>query len=593
MMVTRTQTRSGGSLKRHTDAELKAEFDAYVSDVVADKKHERYCELTRLAVLRHARDLDRQRTDKFPYHFDFSRGAQVCRFMELMPHIEGRWDHPNLYLSDWQIFTFTMIHAWRKTDGSRRFSDVYIEIGRKNAKSTSSAGLCLYSLIDPDDPSPLVLCAATTGDQANKVFNPALQMVKRTPAFRKKFGIDGLSREIRCASNGGLMAKVNSESKTQDGHNPSMVVFDELHAHTNRNLYDVLHSAAGARDSPLFITITTAGINYQGPCYEMRKLSENVLREVVSLEHHFAMIFTLDEGDDPYDEKNWGKANPQLYVGDKSSRLLKETLIKMAAEARHSQEREIEFKRKRMNIWIESENPYFDVAAWKKCAIEKLDAKFLSGLPCYGGLDLSSTRDFTAFALAWPDYDNDLLYTHVWLWLPQARYDDMVFRSPLPYADWKARGYFRTTAGNVIDHDEITRKIVELDKVFRIQKIMFDPWGATQTSNHLMNEGLKMVDFRQSRPNYNSPMKEFDRRIRVALDGGGGLVRHARNDTMTWMMGNVVGWFDNMGNVAPKRDGELGNIDGPAATLMAVGGVYNAGEAPILDIDQIISVIEA
>lgn len=550
----------------HTDDELASLFDQYVSSVMADADHDRYAELTRLAVQRHVLDRARSEADAgYPYYFDLDSGLRVCRFVELMPHIEGRWEQDNLYLGDWQVFWYCTMFGWlRRDDDRRRFTDVYIEVGRKNAKSTGAAPVALYMLTCDGEPGPLVLCAATTGDQAAKVFRPAAMMARKSPVFRDRFRLEILTREIRCHDSDGLMMMVNSESSTQDGHNPYLTIFDELHAHKTRDLYDVLHSSGGARKGEMYLTITTAGINYEGVCYEQRKLCENMLRGAISLEHMYALIFTLDDGDDPYDEKVWGKANPMLYVPGDVSKRLKKSIRQMAQEARASAERENEFKRKRMNVWLESGEPFFNADRWRKdCTISMLDFEKLKRLPCYGGLDLSAVKDFTSFALAWMDNATDNLYVHAWLWLPATRLEALRYQSPLPFLDWRRRRYFDTTEGDVTDYGVVEEKIMELSRNFRIQKVCYDPWNAPNTAQRLLDAGIQMEIFTQSTANYNHVMKTWDRRMM------NGTLKHMRNDLMTWMVGSVVKREDDHLNIAPSKKKSISNIDGVVAGMMA------------------------
>lgn len=571
---------------KHTDEELKELFDKYIKSVLSDKKNKKYAKLTRKAIERHVSDVARSETGNFNYEFNFSRGARVARFVEVMPHVEGNWEIPNLYLQGWQVFFIVCLFGWQeKETGVRRFTDAYMEVARKNAKSTLAAALGLYMLTADGENGPLIICAATTGEQAMKVFRPALRMAKKKASFRQGFDLECLSTQLRCGANGGLMQMVNSDSLTQDGHNPSLVIYDELHAHANRDLYDVLHSSAGSRDNTIHLTITTAGVNYEGVCYELRKLSENTLSGAIKLDHMFALIYTVDDEDDIFEESVWCKANPMLHSEGETKTRMRKKLAQMALEARASQERENEFKRKRLNVWMETGTPYFSVDAWrKKCEIEELPIEKLKRLPCYGGLDLASVRDFSAFSLAWPDYDEDLLYIHTWMWLPEKRLEDMRHQTALPVDDWLRNRYFATTPGDVTDYRVIKKKILMLQEVFAILKILFDPWNATELTTGLFDDGLLMEKFNQSTANYNSVMKAWERRILS------GKIKHVDNQLMTWMVGSLVKREDDNQNVAPSKKKSNTNIDGPVSALMATAPVYAEG-AVTGDIGDFIQIV--
>ena len=327
----------------------------YARTAARDKKGRKHCIFVRLAAERHLRDLKRK---AWEYRFDSWHANDVCDFIEKLPHVEGAWETPTLRLEPAQIFLLAVVFGWRrKADGLRRFSMVYIEMARKGAKSTLTAGVSLYCACCENEPGPLVLIGATTGDQAKKVFNPARLMVKKTAALREAFGVAAWARSIT-VDGGGAIQTINSKSSTQDGHNPHLGILDELHAHKDRGLFDVIRSAFGARSNPLMWMITTAGFNTHGVCYEQRSMTVKVLEQSVEAEHWFGIIFTIDEDDDPFDEKVWQKANPLMPVTP--------SLAEMrgyAIEAKASPGAEGEFKTKRLNQWMGAASAWLNVAS--------------------------------------------------------------------------------------------------------------------------------------------------------------------------------------------------------------------------------------
>lgn len=356
---------------------------AYAKKAVADKAGKRFCKWVRLAAKRHLDDLKRK-GEGWAYKFDPWHGNDVCDFIEKMPHVEGQWETPTLKLEPAQIFVLVVVFGWRrKVDGLRRFTMAYIEMARKGAKSTLTAGVVLYCTCCEGEPGPLVLIGATTGGQAKKVFAPARQMVIKTPAIQEAFGLHAWANAITCADNGGTIQTINAKASTQDGHNTHLGVLDELHAHADRGLFDVIRSSFGARKQPLLWMITTAGFNMHGVCYEQRSFVTKVLEESVTAEHYFGVIFTLDEGDDPYDERNWIKANP-LYPITPSPEYMRARAI----EAKASPGGESEFKTKNLNLWMGAAAAWLNVGSWKACSQQ---------------VPLSAFRGGTATsALTWP-----------------------------------------------------------------------------------------------------------------------------------------------------------------------------------------------
>jgi phage terminase large subunit-like protein len=206
---------------------------AYAKAAAADKKQVRHCKWVRLAAQRHLDDLKRSKAKDWPYRFDAGHANDICEFTELLPHVEGVWDDPNIRLEPFQIFILACVFGWRRKDtGHRRFSVVYEEVARKNAKSTKTAAISLYCLACEGEPGAQVLTAATTFDQAKKVFHPAKRMVEKLPDLQDAFGLTAWAKSITCAESGGYMQPIHSKSKTQDGHNPHLVTMDELHAHS-------------------------------------------------------------------------------------------------------------------------------------------------------------------------------------------------------------------------------------------------------------------------------------------------------------------------------------------------------------------------
>lgn len=299
------------------------------------------CKWVKLACRRHLEDLARSKRDKrWGYVFDRWHADDVCDFIEKLPHVEGVWckcpgarrgDHHErcglIDLEPPQIFILTTVFGWRRIDdGGRRFSYAYVEMARKGAKSTLTAGVSLYCLSCEGEVGPQVVIGATTGAQAGKVFEPARKMVGKSPDLREAFDLEAWAKSITCGQNGGYIQPINAKGSTQDGHNPHLGVLDELHAHANRALFDVIKSAFGARTNPLMWIITTAGFKTNGICYEQRTYLTKVLEGIFEADHYFGIIFTLDEAvldetgavvvpaDDPYDEKVWAKANPMLGI---------------------------------------------------------------------------------------------------------------------------------------------------------------------------------------------------------------------------------------------------------------------------------------
>ncbi|PTD19911.1 terminase large subunit [Sphingomonas fennica] len=541
------------------------------------------------------------------YRFDPWHANDICDFIENLPHIEGNWckcprgdDGMHLDrcgkidLEPPQIFILTTVFGWRRKDnGLRRFTVVYEEVARKNAKSTKTAGVSLYCLCCENETGPQVLTAATTFDQAKKVFHPAKRMVEKTPELQEAFGVTAWAKSITCGDNGGYMQPLHAKSKTQDGHNPHLVTMDELHAHADRGLYDVMRSAFGARKQPLLWQITTAGSNVHGVCYEQRTMATKVLERSVIAEHIFGIIFTLDGpkdftperkvGDDPYDERNWIKANPLL-----GSAVQLDELRQYAIEAKNSPSAEGEFFTKRLNKWIGAASAWLNVSQWIACSDPSLKLSDFRGLDCYIGADLADKDDITAVALAALHPDGRLLLK-TWFFLPEAALarDDPASKQIVElYRQWKDGRWLWTTPGNFVDHNRVERLIRRLQKVLSVKRITFDQFAAAQAMASRLNEDLGDGDgelaaiLSKNAANVTDPAKDLEARVK----GGPHLLRHDGNPVMTWMAGNAVVDRRVNNTILPKKETPMSQnkIDGIDAAINAMAPMQLPPPAPVV-----------
>lgn len=559
---------------------------AYAKAAAADKKQQRHCKWVRLAAQRHLDDLKRSRTAIWGYRFDPWHANDICDVMEKLPHIEGVWETPTITLEPAQIFILTTVFGWRvKSTGLRRFTMVYEEMARKNAKSTKTAGVSIYCLACENEIGPQVLTAATTFDQAKKVFHPAKRMVEKTPELQEAFALIAWAKSITCGDNGGYMQPIHAKSKSQDGHNPHLVTLDEFHAHKDRGLFNVLRSAFGARKQPLMWIITTAGSDINGPCYEERSFATKVLERTVTAEHYFAIIFTLDraedygddrkDGDDPFDESKWIKANPLLGVAVQLAELQA-----YAIEARNNPAAESEFKTKRLNIWVGALSAWLNVTQWTMCADMDLTVDDFVGLDCYIGNDLSNVDDLSAVVLAAETGAGQLLIKP-WFFCPEARLasqDTSVKQVTELYRRWAADGHLITTPGDFIDHNVIEAKVRELKERTGARKATFDQWNSGLAMASRLNEDFGdaeqpfAVQMAKNARNVTDPAKAIEARVKA----GPHRLRHDGNPVMTWMIGNAVVDRRADGSLLPKKEtaNSANKIDG-------VDGMINA-TAPML-----------
>jgi phage terminase large subunit-like protein len=534
----------------------------YALAAIADGKRERHCKWVRKAAQRFIGDLKRAGSKGCAFGFDTWEANNVCDFIEKLPHVEGSWSTKTITLEPAQIFILANVFGFRRREnGSRRFTDTYIEMARKSAKSTLTAGVALYCLTSEDENGPQVVIGATTGSQALKVFTPARNMVERTRALREAFNIKAWAHSISCEDNDGYIQPINAKSSTQDGWNPHVGILDELHAHKDRGLHDVIKSSFGARRNPLMWRITTAGYNSLGVCFEQHQLVEKILDGIFSADHYFGIIFTLDDGDDEFDEHVWIKANPMLGITPSLA-----SMRDYAKEAKQSPDSRGEFLTKRLNRWTTAHKGWINMEQWKHCSrkTEPIDiSEMLLSTECYGGLDLAATSDITAFVLIW--LIEGRLKIRGRYYLPEETVKPRTERGNVPYQTWVAQGFLTLTPGNVFDDEFVQRDIEAALKQFKVKEIAFDPWNATSLVNRLQSSGAPMVEFRQGPKSYHPAMQDFEKLLKA------GRIDHNNNPVLTWAASNLVVRRDANMNMAPDKKNSLEKIDPMVALLMALG----------------------
>ena len=549
----------------------------YAADVLSGRQVA--CKWVKLACQRHQDDLAAARTGGL-FYFDEWHAGDVCDFAEKLRHVEGVWDTPTITLEPWQIFCLAAIFGWRRrADGLRRFSKVYWEVARKNAKSTIAAVVALYCFTCENEPAPYIFIGATTGAQAQKVFHPIKKMIEKSPQLAEAFGIKVWSRSIEEPS-GGYIQTINSKGSTQDGHNVQLGILDELHAHKDRGLYDVIDSAVGARKNPLLWLITTAGFDTEGVCFEQRTFLTKILEGVVHADHYWGIIYTLDQadettgakGDNPYDPSVWIKANPNLAVSVQTA-----SMESAATEAQAQPGKAYEFLTKRLNVWTSARNGHINVGKWRSCSGPvDLPSLHKNSVPCWGGYDLGSTSDLTSFRLVW--WVGGRLKTWGTRYLPEAAVEARAMKSNAPYKRWLSQtfqGYplLTVTPGDVTDYAWIEKDIRWALSVFNVQMIGYDTWNSADLNNRLMESGAPLMQVRQGIASLSAAMKEVDRCYLA------GMFDHAGDEALTWCASNVVAKSDDNGNIKPSKERSAEKIDDYAALINAVAVSLSATPA--------------
>lgn len=530
--------------------------------------------LEKLAVARYERDLKRRSATGF--YFDRQAALRVCEFFPLLKHYKGRWAGRPIELEPWQLFILWNVFGWKRADGTRRFRTVYEEIARKNGKTTKLAGIGLYLAFFDDEPGADVYAAATKRDQARICHGDAVKMVGASPGL----GIEKRRDNLHMLATASKFEPLGADADTMDGLNVHGAIVDEFHAHRTRDVLDRLETGVGARTQPLVWMITTAGDDQQSPCFAERERARLVLEGVTEDDTLFAFIASPDEGDDWTDEKTWSKGNPNLGVS-----VTVESLRDECNSAQQSPSKQNAFRRFRLNEWTRTTTRFLDLAKWDLCSGVARDARPIDvlelreGAVCYGGLDLSSKTDLTAFALVFPPEDpNDGVYdVALRFWVPEEGIYERAKKDGVPYDRWVDEGWIQATPGPVIDYAWILAEMEKLSQRVQLQDVAFDRWGSLALRPQLEDAGFTMVEFGQGFRSMSDPTKELERLVL------GGRIRHGGNPVLRWNADCVEVSTDPAGNIKPvKPDTRKSSkrIDGIVALCMALARAVEMGATP-------------
>lgn len=518
------------------------------------------CKWVRLACERYFHDL--KHGHERGLWFDRDAAERKIKMTSLLKHSKGQWAGEYFKPEPWQQFIDWNVFGWMREDGTRRFRTQYEEVARKNGKSTRGATTGIYLAFFDGEPGAQVYSASVKRDMSRLVHSEATLMVKKNRALKKHVKIykDNLHMEATASK----YEPLGGDSDSLDGLNLHAAICDELHAWKSREMWDVLETATGSRRQPLIVAITTAGVDRHSLCYEKHEYTRKVLEGFKDGsfvdDTWFGIIYTLDEDDDWRDESCWIKANPNLGVSKKL-----DDLQMKARRAEKMPGSQNNFKRRELNIWVQGETKWMDMDAWRACAgnipAQEIAVKCKKRMG-FGGLDLSSTSDITAWLKVFPASDGfyDVVAR---FWLPEDAIQPRT-QEGAHYEQWVREGWITATDGNVIDYDFIFEQIERDADDYDIQQSAFDRWGAARVVQVLEKKGMTMVQFGQGFASMSPPMKELERLVLA------GKICHGNNPVLTWMMDNLIARMDPAGNIKPDKEKSKEKIDGVVALIMAL-----------------------
>lgn len=492
--------------------------------------------------------------------YDENKARRTLKFINCLKHTKGRWRGVNFDLLPWQDKIIRDVFGTIKENGYRKYNTAYIEIPKKNGKSELAAGVALYMTCGDGEWGAEVYGCASDRQQASIVFDVAVDMVDQCPALKKRIKpIMSVKRLVYKPTNS-FYQVLSAEAYTKHGLNVHAVIFDELHSQPNRELFDVMTKGSGdARTQPLFFLITTAGTDRNSICFEQHQKAVDILEGRKIDPTFYSVIYGIKDDDDWSLEENWYKANPSLgYTIDI------EKVRNAYISAKENPAEENIFRQLRLNQWVKQSTRWMPMDKWDECDFD-IDLESLKGRECYGGLDLSSTSDITAFVLVFPPRREDENYIVIpFFWIPEDNLKLRVRRDHVPYDVWEKQGFLKTTEGNVIHYGFIEKFIEKLGTIYNIKEIAFDRWGAVQMVQNLEGMGFTVVPFGQGYKDMSPPTKEL---MKLVLEKK---ISHGGNPVLRWMMDNIFIKQDPAGNIKMDKEKSTEKIDGAVATVMAL-----------------------
>lgn len=493
--------------------------------------------------------------------------VDIRRFARLLKHTEAPFSGKPFIPEPWQDDYLDKLFNTKRPDGLRQYQRSLLALCRKSGKTAMASVIGAYEGFFGAEGGQ-ILIAAGDRKQASLLFTACSRYIESCPGLLRRCKI--FKQSIVVPSKKSTIQFLSSEHKSKHGFNPSLVIVDEFHVQKNRDLIDVLESGMGARAEPLVIYITTAGMDRVGPCYDEWQRALKVRDGLIDDPTFLPCIYAAPDDADPFSEETWKVASPNYGIT-----IRKEFMEREAALARESVAQEMKFRTLYLNQWVSNgTNRYFRTGEFEKCDAPLRDT---SHLPCYCGLDLSSTQDTTAFVAVWPGVDDDGnhdgtfdVFAH--LFLPEANAD----RDEAPYRQWERDGFVTLSEGDVVDYDVVRNYILSFCEKNVVKGLAIDRWNATHITTQLANEGVAVKPYGQGYASMSAPTKFLGALVHS------GRIRHGGNKALVYQMSSLQVRSDDAGNIKPTKSNSqsTARIDAPVACIMAIGLASGEAKGP-------------
>ncbi|GAQ64061.1 terminase large subunit [Streptomyces scabiei] len=503
--------------------------------------------------------------------FDPDRVDTVIRAFSKLRHTQGQWAGRPLVPDPWQVaYVLAPVFGWVHWDPDagdyvRVVRELYVDVPRKNGKSTLSGGIAIYLTCADGEPGAQVVAAATSERQAGFVFAPIKQLAERAPALKDR--VLPLKKKIVHKRSNSYFECVASVADAQHGANLHGAVIDELHIHKDPELVETIETGTGSRTQPLIVIITTADSGKRETIYNRKRTRiEQLSRRVFTAHTVYGVVWAAEKDDDPHDEATWRKANPGYGISPTRA-----YMRARSDEAKQSPADLAKFLRLHLGIRTKQETKFLLLTAWDRNA-GMVDEQAFAERDTWGGLDLASTSDLCALCWLFPDDQTGTLDAIWRFWTPEDNLKSLDKRTAGAASRWVREGFLTATPGNVADYDFIKEQVRRDRDAFKVKSIGYDPWNASQLTNDLTSERAPMVKVRQGFQTMSPVLKEIQR---LTLQGTpeAPALRHGGHPVVRWCVDNLAVVMDPAGNVKPDKANSNDKIDGVSALATAMAEI--------------------
>lgn len=497
----------------------------------------------------------------------------VVFFQKYLRHTKGKWARKPFEVLPWEEHqVIRPIFGRLRPDGLRQYRRFWCEVGKKSGKSELAAGLGLKGLFADDEPMAEVYIGATDRDQAGIIFGVAAAMVRASPSLSKRCTILESTKRIIITDGpfaGSKLEALAADADSADGLSPSMLLFDEVHRYKNRDFYDTLIRSTAAREQPIVASFTTAGTDPLSLAWLEHEYARQVASGIIEDPEQLVVIYAAPPGGDIRSPKYWQAANPS--IGHTVAVSYFEQESRKAAE---DPSNENSFRRFHGNEWVAQFERWMPMDRWDAAA-GVVSPELLTNVACWGGLDLSQTRDLTAFAIVGaPETEGGPFRVIVRIWMPEENVDAAERRDGVPYQRWIDEGWIKPTPGDTIDYATVERDIRADALRFPLQDAAFDPTYAWQMAQGLVGAGIEMVAMRQGYETMAGPTADLLQLVKERR------FEHGGNPVLRWMADNTVVEQDSIGRWRPSKRKAKKRIDGIVAVIMAIDRAERALYGP-------------